>query len=209
MASSSRVELRDRRRRRREESERQILDAAAELLRERPYRDFTVDDVMAATGQSRTAFYRHFKDRQDLVIRLLGDLGAELYEMASTWLAGTGDPLAEGREATALLVGVWEEHGPLLRAIAEAASHDDEVEQAYRSLVQVFIDATIGRLERDAAAGRVVVPDIRQTAIALCWMTERYLIVTFSRPGGGDRATAIEVLHAIWMRAVYRLDPTQ
>lgn len=209
MATSSRIELRDRRRRRREESERQILDAAEGLLRERPYRDLTVDDVMAAAGQSRTAFYRHFKDRQDLIIRLLGDLAAELYETASTWLAGSGDPLAEGRQATALLVGVWAEHGTLLRAIAEAASHDDEVERVYHGLVQVFVDATIERLERDAAAGRVVVPDVRETAIALCWMTERYLTITFGGPGGADRATAIEVLHAIWMRAIYRLDPIQ
>jgi AcrR family transcriptional regulator len=209
VATSSRIELRDRRRRRREESERQILDAAEGLLRERPYRDLTVDDVMVAAGQSRTAFYRHFKDRQDLIIRLLGDLAAELYETASTWLAGSGDPLAEGREATALLVGAWAEHGTLLRAIAEAASYDDEVERVYHGLVQVFVDATIERLERDAAAGRVVVPDVRETAIALCWMTERYLTITFGRPGGGDRATAIEVLHAIWIRAIYRLDPIQ
>jgi AcrR family transcriptional regulator len=207
MTTSSRIELRDRRRRRREESEREILDAAAVLLRERPYRDLTVDDVMAAAGQSRTAFYRHFKDRQDLVIRLLSDVAAELYERASTWLAGSGDPLVEGRQATAMLVEAWARHGPLLRAIAEAASHDDEVERVYRGLVQIFVDGTIERLGRDVAAGRVVVPDVRETAIALCWMTERYLTITFGRPGAGDPANATEVLHAIWMRAVYRLDP--
>jgi AcrR family transcriptional regulator len=207
MATSSRIELRDRRRRRREESERQILDAAEALLRERSYRDLTVDDVMAAAGQSRTAFYRHFKDRQDLVIRLLSDLAAELYETASTWLVGTGDPLAEGHEATARLVRAWAQHGPLLRAIAEAASYDDEVERVYRGLVQLFVDATIERLERDASAERVLVPDIQETARALCWMTERYLTTTFGRPGSGDPATATEVLHAIWMRSVYRLDP--
>jgi TetR/AcrR family transcriptional regulator, ethionamide resistance regulator len=207
MATSSRIELRDRRRRRREQSERQILDAAEALLRERSYRDLTVDDVMASAGQSRTAFYRHFKDRQDLVIRLLSDLAAELYETASTWLAGTGDPLAEGHEATARLVSAWAQHGPLLRAIAEAASYDDEVERVYRGLVQLFVDATIERLERDASAKRVLVPDIQETARALCWMTERYLTTTFGRPDSGDPATATEVLHAIWMRSVYRLDP--
>src|SRR5919198_279769 len=137
MATSSRMELRDRRRRRREESERQILDTAAAMLRDRPYRDLTVDDVMAAAGQSRTAFYRHFKDRQDLVIRLLSDTAAELFETASSWLAGHGDPLIEGHEATARLVDAWAEHGPVLRALSEAASHDDEVERVYQGLMQV------------------------------------------------------------------------
>jgi AcrR family transcriptional regulator len=209
MATSSRIELRDRHRRRRAAAERQILEAAEKLLRERPYRDLTVDDVMAAAGQSRTAFYRYFRDRQDLVIRLLNDLGAELYERAGAWLVGTGDPLVEGRQSTALLVEAWAQHGPLLRAIGEAASHDEEVELAYRALVQVFIDASASRLERDAVSDRVAHADVHETAIALCWMTERYLSVTFGTPGAGDPAVATEVLHAIWMRAAYRLEPNQ
>lgn len=207
MTMSSRIELRNRYRRRRAAAERQILDAAEKLLRERPYRDLTVDEVMAAAGQSRTAFYRHFRDRQDLVIRLLNDLGAELYQLAAAWLVGTGDPRVEGRQATALFVEAWAQHGPLLRAISEAASHDEEVEAAYRALVQVFIDASAGRLERDAASYDVGHADIRETAIALCWMSERYLSVTFATPGSGDPAVATEVLHAIWMRAAYRLEP--
>lgn len=208
MVTSSRIELRDRHRRRRAAAERQILDAAEKLLRERPYRDLTVDDVMAEAGQSRTAFYRHFHDLRDLIIRLLNDLGADLYDLAAAWLVGTGDPLVEGRQATAQLVGAWAEHGPLLRAISEAASHDEEVERAYRTLVQVFIDSAAGRLERDAATYGVPSTNIRETAIALCWMTERYLSVTFARPGSGDTAVATEVLHAIWMRAAYRLEPS-
>jgi AcrR family transcriptional regulator len=207
VSTSSQIQLRDRRRRRREESERQILEAAERLLRERPFRDLTVDDLMTAAGQSRTAFYRHFDDRQDLLIRLLRDLAAELYEMSETWLAGSGDPETEGRQAVERLVDVWAEQGPLLRTIAEAASHDDEVERVYLGLVGMFVDATVARLERDVAAGRVVLPDVRETAVALCWMTERYLTVTFGQPGAGDRATAVAVVHTIWMRAIYRIDP--
>jgi TetR/AcrR family transcriptional regulator, ethionamide resistance regulator len=207
MATSSRIELRNRHRRRRAAAERQILEAAERLLRERPYRDLTVDDVMAAAGQSRTAFYRHFRDRQDLVVRLLNDLGAEMFELAAAWLVGTGDPLVEGRQATAQLVEAWAGNGPLLRAISEAASHDEEVETAYRALMQTFIDASAGRLEREAAALGVSHAGVRETAVALCWMTERYLSVTFATPGAGDPAVATEVLHGIWMRAAYRLEP--
>jgi len=93
--ATARMEV-PRRRRRREDSEQEILEAAERLLHERPFRDLTVDDLMAATSQSRTAFYRHFTDRQDLMIRLLRDLNAELWEMIEGWLRGGGDPLAEG-----------------------------------------------------------------------------------------------------------------
>jgi TetR/AcrR family transcriptional regulator, ethionamide resistance regulator len=209
MASNTRIQLRDRRRRRREESERAILDAAERLLRERPFRELTLEDVMAAAGQSRTAFYRHFDDREGLVIRLLSDVGAELLENSATWFAGSGDPRAEGRAAMTSLVGIWEQHGPLLRAISEAASYDEEVEHAYTDLVGIFIDATVARVERDLSSGRIEVdvPDVREMAVALCWMTERYLVVNFGKPGGVDRATAIEVLHTVWMRGMYRFEP--
>ncbi|HTF58994.1 MAG TPA: helix-turn-helix domain-containing protein, partial [Actinomycetes bacterium] len=73
MIGSVQVEPR-RRRRRRKDSEREILEAAERLLRERPFRELTVDDLMAATSQSRTAFYRHFTDRQDLLVHLIRDL---------------------------------------------------------------------------------------------------------------------------------------
>jgi AcrR family transcriptional regulator len=203
----SRAEVREQRRRRREESEREILEAAEQLLRERPFRDLTVDDLMTVTGQSRTAFYRHFSDRQDLLIRLLSDLAEELYETAGAWLGGGENPRAESLQAFELLTSVYQQHGPLLRAIAEAANHDQEIEEAYSRLVQLFIDATIARLERDQAAGRIVLPHLREMAMALVWMSERYLTLTFGQPGSGDHATAVTVLHTIWMRAVYRIDP--
>jgi AcrR family transcriptional regulator len=204
---ASRAEVREQHRRRREESEREILEAAERLLRERPFRELTVDDVMAAAGQARTTFYRHFGDRQELLIRLLSDLAGELYETAGAWLGGGDNPRAESLQAFELLIGVYEQHGPLLRAIAEAANHDPEIEQAYARLVQLFIDATVARLERDQAAGRVDLLYLRETAVALVWMSERYLTLTFGQPGAGDHDTAVAVLHTIWMRAVYRIDP--
>ncbi|HZD02928.1 MAG TPA: TetR/AcrR family transcriptional regulator [Actinomycetes bacterium] len=204
---ASRAEVREQRRRRREESEREILDAAERLLRERPFRDLTVDDVMTAAGQSRTTFYRHFGDRQELLIRLLSDLAGRLYETAGAWLGGGENPRAESLQAFELLIRVYEQHGPLLRAIAEAANHDQEIEQAYTRLVQLFVDATVARLERDQAAGRLFLPYLRDMAIALVWMSERYLTLTFGQPGAGDHDTAVTVLHTIWMRAVYHIDP--
>src|SRR5512132_2100230 len=95
MVGCVQVEPGRRRRRRRQDSEQEILEAAGRLLRERPFRELTVDDLMAATSQSRTAFYRHFTDRQDLLVHLIGDLNEELWDMSAGWLRGSGDPLVE------------------------------------------------------------------------------------------------------------------
>jgi len=154
MARSVELEPAPRRRRRREDSEQEILEAAERLLSERPFRELTVDDLMAATTQSRTAFYRHFTGRQDLLIRLLSDLNQELWAVSEGWFQGSGDPLVEAREALQRLADVYEAHGAVLLAMAEAAHHDDDVERVYNGLVQGFADGVVARLRRDAAAGR-------------------------------------------------------
>ncbi|HEU4396653.1 MAG TPA: TetR/AcrR family transcriptional regulator [Actinomycetota bacterium] len=197
-----------RRRRRREDSEQEILEAAERLLSERPFRELTVDDLMAATTQSRTAFYRHFTGRQDLLIRLLSDLNQELWAVSEGWFQGSGDPLVEAREALQRLADVYEAHGAVLLAMAEAAHHDDDVERVYNGLVQGFADGVVARLRRDAAAGRASVPYPGEVATALVWMTERHLAVTFGRPGTGaaERAAAVEALYTIWTRTLYGAD---
>jgi TetR/AcrR family transcriptional regulator, ethionamide resistance regulator len=203
------VEPGRRRRRRRQDSEQEILESAERLLRERPFRELTVDDLMAATSQSRTAFYRHFTDRQDLLVHLIRDLNEELWEMSAGWLRGSGDPLVEGRQALERLADVYAVHGPLLRAIAEAASHDADVEAVYRALVQGFVDATTARIRRDVAAGRTSLAHPDHVAAALVWMTERHLAATFGRVGAAeaDRSAALETLFTIWMRTLYGADP--
>jgi AcrR family transcriptional regulator len=209
MVGSVQAEAGRRRRRRRQDSEQEILEAAERLLRERPFRELTVDDLMAATSQSRTAFYRHFTDRQDLLVRLIRDLNAELWEMSAGWLRGSGDPLVEGRQALERLADVYAAHGPLLRAIAEAASHDADVERFYRRMVLGFVDATAARVRRDAAAGRTSLAHPEHVAAALVWMTERHLAATFGRVGAtaADRSAALETLFTIWMRTLYGSDP--
>src|SRR3954470_17587354 len=85
------LEPRRRRRLSPEAAEREIVDAAERLLRERPFRELTVDEVMRRTGLSRPSFYVYFKDRHELVLRVVEHLGSELLVMANRWLEATGD----------------------------------------------------------------------------------------------------------------------
>ncbi len=120
------------------ETEREILEAAEALLRECPVREMTVEQVMARTGLKRTAFYAHFQDRHELLLRVVADLGARLFAMADRWLQGV-DP---ERDVIAAIEGVAEVYmtdGPVLRALADAAVADERVELAYRGLVQAFV----------------------------------------------------------------------
>ena len=124
----------------------------------------------------------------------------------SHWPSGRLVPLVSQPVATLPSTAA---HGPLLRAIAEAASHDADVEGVYRRLVQGFVDATAARIRRDVAAGRTSLAHPDHVAAALVWMTERHLAATFGRVGASDadQAAALETLFTIWMRTLYSADP--
>jgi AcrR family transcriptional regulator len=206
-----------RRRRSPEEAERAILAAARSFLEERPFREMTVEGVMARTGLSRPAFYAYFRDRYDLVTRLLEGIGGLLFALDQRWLAGS---TKGGREETrevlisALRQGseTFARYGPVLRAIADAASQDTRVEEVYRfGLIERLVGAVATRISRDVAAG--LSPgdlDPEETARALVLMTERYLLDAFGRPEGrpsrDKSAAVVGALEKIWVRTLYGLE---
>ena len=91
---------RPRRRRRPEEAEREILEAAEALLRERPSHEVTVMAVMARTTLSRKSFYVYFRDRHELIARLVAPLRAALDAPGVAGADATvRDETGEGRRA--------------------------------------------------------------------------------------------------------------
>jgi TetR/AcrR family transcriptional regulator, ethionamide resistance regulator len=192
-----------RRRRTPEVAEREIIAAAEALLRERPFRELTVDEVMRRTDLSRPSFYVYFRDRHHLVLRVVEHLGAELFAMSDRWLRGTGVGPQLARDALEGVVEVYASHGPVMRALADAAADDPGVEQAYTAIVQAFVDATARHIEDEIAAGRILPLDAGETARALVWMMERYLNLSFGRDPATPREAVAETLITIWTRVLY------
>lgn len=192
-----------RRRRTPEVAEREIIAAAEDLLRERPFREMTVDEVMRRTDLSRPSFYVYFRDRHHLVLRVVEHLGSELFTMSERWYEGKGDGAELAREAIEGIVTVFVEHGPVLRALADAAADDPDVETAYSALVQSFIDVTARHIAREIEAGRILPLNPDETAKALVWMDERYLNLSLGREPLTAPRTVIETLHTIWTRVLY------
>jgi TetR/AcrR family transcriptional regulator, ethionamide resistance regulator len=200
-----------RRRRRPEEAERAILAAARAFLEERPFREMTVEEVMVRTGLSRPAFYAYFRDRYEVVTRLLEGIGGLLFALDWRWLSG-----GEGEEARDVLVDAlragsrtFVEYGPVLRAIADAAGYDARVEQVYRyGLIERLVAAVASRISRDVEAGLSPADlDPQETARALVLMTERYLLDAFGRPerrpSRRESAAVFATLEEIWVRTLY------
>jgi AcrR family transcriptional regulator len=177
--------------------------AAEALLRERPFRELTVDEVMRRTDLSRPSFYVYFRDRHHLILRVVEHLGNEMLTMSQRWYTGSGDGPAQAREAMEGIVDVFAEHGAVLRALADAAVDDPEVEQVYGALVQSFVDVTVKHIEAEMAAGQVLALDAGETARALVWMMERYLNLSLGRADTTPRETVAQTLTTIWTRVLY------
>jgi TetR/AcrR family transcriptional regulator, ethionamide resistance regulator len=171
----------------------------------------TVEGVMVRTGLSRPAFYVYFRDRYDLVTRLLEGVGSLLFALDWRWLSGEEDEQAREVLTDALREGsrTFVEYGPVLRAIADAAGYDARVEQVYRyGLIERLVGAVATRISRDVEAGLSPSDlDPQETARALVLMTERYLLDAFGRPerrpSRRESAAVFATLEEIWARTLY------
>jgi AcrR family transcriptional regulator len=199
---------RARQRQRRGEVRAQIIAAANGVLRRRPYRDLTVEEVMAATGLSRTLFYRHFDDLPDLVLRVLSEEGGELYRRERPLAESALDHPDGIRQALRGAVLAFADHGPLVRAMAEAASYDERIEDVHRELIASFTDLTASYLRDLQARGLTAVGDAHETAQALNLMNERYLIEAFGREPLVDPETALDTLTHIWAATIFGPPPS-
>lgn len=194
---------RTKRRQAREETRRQILDAAQEFLRERSFRELSVDALMARTGHTRTVFYRHFDDVPALVLALMAEVGAELVQVGEQWADTDHVSPEEARERLALFVDFYVRNGPLVRAVAEAAHHDDAVERAYAALVEGFIALTAQAIQARVDSGELAPLDAPEIARALVRMLNGYLDDALGQTGASDPERVLETVWTIWTRTLF------
>ncbi|MFC1397935.1 TetR/AcrR family transcriptional regulator [Acinetobacter lactucae] len=189
------------------ESEREILNAAEQFLSERPFRELNVDEVMRRTGLKRPAFYVHFRDKYDLALRVVQDIGKELFVLSNRWLKGNNFPI-DALAAIEGIVQVYQKHGAVLRALSDAAVADERVEQIYRALIQDFIVATAKHIREEQLAERITKEmNVEETARALILLDERYLTEALGRSPQTDPKVVISVLYNIWISTLYANNP--
>src|SRR3954454_19563022 len=155
---------------RREAARERIVAAAERLLRDRPYRELSVEEVMAEAELSRTIFYRHFDGLPELVLSLFDAITQEL--MAELQ-AAPGPGATRGILQAA--VDAYAEHRGLLRAVDEAARHEAGIEAAHPAVVRAFTPVMAGHIEEGMAAGRIRRGNAHELARALNLMNGNYL----------------------------------
>jgi TetR/AcrR family transcriptional regulator, ethionamide resistance regulator len=189
----------------REQSRERIVTAAERLVRDRPFAELTVDDVMREAGFGRTIFYRHFDDLADLLMGTGREAIEALYQAQLGFVEKRHDePTAAVRAAFETAVAVYQRHGPLLRCIAEAAAGDEQIAAGYDEMRKRFDALAEQALRELAFAGRVPPANLAETARALNLMNETYLTDVFGREARVPPEVAVQTLTEIWDAVIRR-----
>jgi TetR/AcrR family transcriptional regulator, ethionamide resistance regulator len=180
-----------------------ILNAALDFIWSHPFRDMTVNSLMASTGVGRSAFYQYFKDLHDLMETLLDMLKGEVLAVTGAWFEGAGDPVVLLNESLAGLVDVCYRLGPILRATDDAAAADERLEKAWAQFVKQFDDAACARIEADQQQGLIPDFDARPVAIALNRLNAYTLIEAFGQRPRSKPEPVREALARVWISTLY------
>ena len=186
-----------------ERTHAEILDAAFEFLWSHPYRDMTVNSLMATTSISRSAFYRYFKDVHELMENLLMRLESEILEGASPWLADDGDPVALLYESLAAEVRTCYRSGPFLKAVSDAAGNDSRQEAAWNGFIDRFDGAVSERIAADQELGLIEDFDPRPVATALNRVDAYTFIRAFGQRPRSRPEPVLDGNARVWISTLY------
>jgi AcrR family transcriptional regulator len=158
---------------------------------------------MAASGLTRTVFYRHFRSLSEVVLNLLEDLITGIQATPNT-TGLTGPELL--RHQLQMVVETYEVHGPVLVALERAASEDPEAARAFTTWCERAVAVSVKLLEKGVDQGMTPSMPVQDVARALHAMNRAYLAELVTSEAGIDRDRAVEALWTVWVRTTLR-DP--
>ena len=189
-----------------ERTRQAILDGAEEFLWSHPFRDLTVSQVTVLAGTGRSAFYQYFSDLYGLMEILLNITREEIFDAAGPWLEEDAEPILRLQETLGGLVAICYRHGPILRAIADAAVADERLEEAWAGFVKDFEDVITKRIEQQQALGLIPQFAARPVAASLNRLNAAMMIAQFGRRPRGNLQDVREALVRIWVSTLYGAD---
>jgi TetR/AcrR family transcriptional regulator, ethionamide resistance regulator len=179
-----------------------IVAAASELVGERSFQELSVAEVMELAGLERTIFYRHFDDLADLLLQASREAIDALYDTELD-LRPKEDRGGEAiRPAMQAAVNVYRRHGPLLRALSEAAPGNAQIASGRAELRRRFDDLVAASIReiRPRTADRL--GDVEESARALNTLNEAYLLEAFGHRPRVSIETAVRTLTEIWTAVI-------
>jgi AcrR family transcriptional regulator len=184
-----------------------VLGATAQLLERTPLSELSVAQILAAAGVGRTSFYEHFSSKDDVVVKLMRRISAEVgEELEPLFAGGRGSPEAAVRHALRNVLATASRHARLLVTVAEEWPVVPELRAIWFSMLGEATSRLAETIDRERAAGAAPPgADSRGLAASLVWTAERSFHVAVTRadgpPAGPD--ALIEPLVQLFVGAIY------
>lgn len=173
---------RPRKRGRRPRTYEAVLTATAELLEHTPLSELSVAQILDAAGVGRTSFYEHFSSKEDVVVRLVRRIVAEVAEGLVPILSRGERPVEEAfREGLGNWMRIGARHRPLLVATIEEWPAVPALRRVWFETIDAMTEQLASIIEDDRAAG-LAPPGApaRALAASLAWGAERSFHVAMS-----------------------------
>ncbi|MCB1668164.1 MAG: TetR/AcrR family transcriptional regulator [Pseudomonadales bacterium] len=118
--------------------ESRLLSATERLLEKgNTFAALTIEELSKEAGISRGTFYLHFKNKGELVTRLLDHFTEELSVNLGTWTSNAD--AAERKDvsdAVRSMVETFRKHKAIIVAVRDTMPHDKDVEEIYFGMIK-------------------------------------------------------------------------
>lgn len=178
-----------------------LLQAAMDVFAKHGYHGSTVDEIVAASGTSKGAFYHYFPSKQGIFMTLLDHLAAMVETGVETAIGGQEGALAKVEAALGVVLAVASERRDLARILLiEAAALGPEFEQGRLGIHRRFAGLIRRHLDRAVADGAI--PSIDTDAAATVWIGAINETITQALSKGGDLALIVPTLRGFLLRSI-------
>ena len=189
-----------------------VLHATAQLLETTPLSELSVAQILEAAGVGRTSFYEHFSSKDDVVVKLMRSIAAEVgEELEPLFHRGQRSPEAAVRDALGNVIATASRHARLLVTVAEEWPAVPELRTIWFDMLGDATSRLAETIERERAAGAAPPgADSRALAASLVWTAERSFHVAMT---GADRTLSgpgslLDPLVQLFVGAIYGRAPT-
>lgn len=160
----------------------------------------SIDALAREAGIARATFYLHFRDKGELIARLIARVEDEVVGAGGLWFVHAEDANYEDlRAAMARFFDVYSKHQAILAAAAETAPYDAQVAILHKRTLERFVGESRQAITRIADSGRAHRPLPPMLAEVLSWSVNH----TYVHYGKGLDATAREAFIDTWAHVVW------
>jgi AcrR family transcriptional regulator len=177
------------------------------LLEQVPLAELSVAQILAAAGVGRTSFYEHFTSKEDVVVKLVRSISAEVAEEIEP-MFDRGERSVEEAFTDGLSnwMRIGARYGPLLVAATEEWPAAPELRRIWFRMLGALTVRLAEIIDQDRAAG-LAQPgaDSEALAASLIWGTERifHVAITGRHPTLTGQDTILEPLVQLYVWTIY------